>query len=76
MKATLINIGTSQGVRIPSLLIKELNNPKEFNIEIQGDKLILNAIKNNRDGWSDKFKNVKNDLLINDDLDIDLLKDI
>lgn len=70
MRVSLIDIGTSRGIRIPSAILKEFNDLDTFDLKVEDNRIILDVIKNPRDGWADKFKNTKNDLLIDDALDI------
>jgi len=69
MQVSLISIGTSKGIRIPSAVLKSFNDLDTFDLKVENSRIILDVIKNPRDGWADKFKNSKNDLLIDDDLD-------
>ena len=69
MQVSLISIGTSRGIRIPSAVLKGFNDLDTFDLKVENSRIILDVIKNPRDGWADKFKNSKNDLLIDDDLD-------
>ena len=70
MQVSLVDIGTSKGIRIPSIILKEFNNPHYFDLKIENHKIVLDEIKDTRDGWENKFKNSKNNLLIDDSLDI------
>ncbi len=71
MQVTLIDIGTSKGIRIPANILKDLDRPSTFDLKVENNKIILDIINNPRDGWDDKFKETKNDLLIDDSLDLD-----
>ncbi len=71
MQVTLIDIGTSKGIRIPANVLKDLDRPNSFDLKVEKNKIILDIINNPRDGWDDKFKDTKNDLLIDDSLDLD-----
>ena len=73
MQVSLVNIGTRKGIRIPSVILKEFNNPHFFDLKVENHKIVLDEIKNTRDGWKNKFKNSKNDLLIDDSLEIEKL---
>lgn len=70
MQVSLVDIGTSKGIRIPSIILKEFNNPHYFDLKVENHKIVLDEIKDTRDGWKNKFKNSKNNLLIDDSLDI------
>ncbi len=71
MQISLIDIGTSRGIRIPSAVLKDLDDFDAFDLKVEDNRIILDVIKNPREGWADKFKNSKNDLLIDDRLDIE-----
>ena len=71
MQVSLINIGTSRGIRIPSVILKEFHDLDTFDLKVEDNRIILDVIKNPRDGWANKFKNSKNELLIDDALDIE-----
>ena len=73
MQVSLVNIGTSKGIRIPSVVLKEFNNPHFFDLKVENHKIILDEIQNTRDGWKNKFKNSRNDLLIDDSFEIEKL---
>ncbi len=71
MQVSLIDIGTSRGIRIPATVLKSFDTPSSFNLRVEDEKIVLDVIKNPRDGWDVKFKNTKNDLLIDDTLDLE-----
>ena len=71
MRVSLIDIGTSKGIRLPSAVLKMFDSIKGFELEVKKDKLILKAIKKPRVGWEEKFKNTPNKLHIDDTLDIE-----
>lgn len=71
MQVSLIDIGTSRGIRIPSIVLKDFNDLDTFDLKVEDNRIILDVVKNSRDGWAEKFKNSKNDLLIDDRLDIE-----
>jgi antitoxin MazE len=71
MKVPLIDIGTSKGIRIPATVLKEFNRPDAFDLKIENNRIILDIIQNPRDGWEDKFKDSREELLIDDALDLE-----
>ena len=71
MQVSLIDIGTSKGIRIPASVLKEMDKPKNFELRIEEGSIILDVVEEPRMGWDDKFKDVNNTLLIDDDLDMD-----
>jgi len=56
MKANLVKIGNSRGVRLPKVLIREAGLPYEVELEVQGDTIVIRPARTPRDGWSDQFK--------------------
>ena len=78
MKCDLVKIGTSKGIRIPAIILKELGNPDSFSVEFDETKLVLipqTSIKS-RLGWEEAFQRMANtnddELVIDDAIDIDL----
>lgn len=56
MKARLIRIGNSQGVRIPKPLLQQTGLRDEVEIEVQDDvSLVIRAAGNPRAGWDEAF---------------------
>jgi len=76
MQVSLIDIGTSKGIRIPASVLKEINTPKHFELSIEKGSIVLNAIEEPRQGWEEKFKDEKNTLLIDDSLEIEVWDEI
>jgi antitoxin MazE len=73
MKVSLIDIGTSKGIRIPASVLKEMDRPDAFELELKGGEIHLKALKQSRNGWEEKFRNAGLDesLLIDDALDLE-----
>jgi len=78
MICDIIKIGTSKGIRIPAILLKELDNPTSFEIEFDAKKIVLipKEKKSPREGWAEAFEKMAeigaDELLIDDGIDIDL----
>ena len=77
MKATIIPIGNSRGIRIPKAILEQCNINKEVSLEVKGNCIIIKPIKNKpRKGWDDYFKMMKekkeDKLLINDQIDLEM----
>jgi len=73
MKATIIPIGNSKGIRIP----KAIFISKQVSLEIKGNSIIIKPIKNKpRKDWDKYFKMMhdkKEDrLMINDQIDLEM----
>ncbi len=76
MQVSLIDIGTSKGIRIPASVLKEIDAPKSFELRIEEGSIVLDVVEEPRMGWGDKFKNSDNTLLIDDNLDTDVWDEI
>ena len=71
MQVSLIDIGTSKGIRIPASVLKEIDAPKSFELRIEEGSIVLDVVEEPRVGWAEKFKESDNALLIDDTLDAD-----
>ena len=61
MKISVIKIGNSKGIIIPSQLIKNLGNPEEVDIEPAEDGFYVKPAEDNtRKDWDKKFAEAMN----------------
>lgn len=56
MKARLVRIGNSQGVRIPKPLLEQTGLRDEVDIEVEDDHLVIRAVDAPRAGWAEAFQ--------------------
>lgn len=56
MKSNLIKIGNSKGIRITSNIIKECELGSEVEIKVVDKRIIIEAVKEPRSGWSNSFE--------------------
>jgi antitoxin MazE len=56
VKAALIRIGNSQGVRIPNAVIDQCGFGRRVEMRIEGDSLIITPVKAARSGWEEAFR--------------------
>jgi len=56
MKAQIIQIGNSQGIRIPKVLLEESRITGEVEIEKHPDGILIRNVKKPRDGWNEAFR--------------------
>jgi len=56
MKASLIKIGNSQGIRIPKPIIAQCGSKDEVEFLVQNNELIVKPIKSSRHNWDSAFK--------------------
>ena len=58
MKAQIIQIGNSQGIRIPKVLLEETKIAGEVELEVCSEGLLIRNISKPRSGWDADFKNL------------------
>ncbi len=56
MKAELIRIGNSQGIRIPKPVIEQCGLGKSVEMRVEGNVLTISPVRAIRAGWEDSFK--------------------
>lgn len=55
MKATIIQIGNSQGIRIPKPILEQCKLQNEVELEVHETELVIRSIAIPRHDWSKKF---------------------
>lgn len=56
IKTRLVKIGNSQGIRIPKVLLDQVGLKNDIELEVQGDQLVLRAVRRSREGWEKQFR--------------------
>lgn len=56
MKAQIIQIGNSQGIRIPKALLEETQISGEVELEIVESGILLRNLQRPRAGWEEMFR--------------------
>jgi len=56
MRARVIKIGNSKGLRIPKPVLEQTGIMDDVEIEVEKNQIIIRPVKNVRDGWDDAFK--------------------
>ncbi|MCJ7776757.1 MAG: hypothetical protein MUP16_00340 [Sedimentisphaerales bacterium] len=56
MKTRIVKIGNSQGVRIPSLLLNQLQLKGEVELAVKHNQLVIRPSHRPRQGWDEQFK--------------------
>jgi antitoxin MazE len=56
MRARVIKIGNSQGLRIPKPILEQTGIRDDVEIEVEKDQIIIRPVKNVREGWDAAFK--------------------
>ena len=55
MRALLVHIGNSRGVRIPKPFVKQVGLEDEVEMEVRGSQLVIRAARRARAGWDEQF---------------------
>jgi antitoxin MazE len=58
MKAQIIRIGNSQGIRIPKTLIEDGKLSGEVELELHEDGILIRSLRKPRANWDSAFKAV------------------
>ena len=56
MKCQIIQIGNSQGIRIPKMLLEETGITGEVDLELHPDGILIRNTQQPRAGWDEAFK--------------------
>ena len=56
MKAQIIQIGNSQGIRIPKILLEDTKITGEVELEVCPEGILIRSIRKPRSGWGEAFK--------------------
>ncbi len=56
MKARIVRIGNSQGIRIPKPLLEQTGLGTEVELEVQGEQIIIRPADRPRQGWEAAFR--------------------
>lgn len=56
MKTQIIQIGNSQGVRIPKVLLEDSRITGEVDLELHPDGILVRNAQKRRSGWDEAFK--------------------
>lgn len=56
MRATIVRIGNSQGIRIPKVVLEQTRLHGEVDLEVKDENIIISPIKKPRQDWDRQFK--------------------
>jgi len=59
MKAQIIQIGNSQGIRIPKMMLEESGISGEVELEVQPEGILIRNISKPRSTWNAIFKSLE-----------------
>jgi antitoxin MazE len=58
MRARVVKIGNSQGIRIPKLLLEQTGIMGDVELEVGKNQIIIRPVANPRADWDDAFKSM------------------
>jgi antitoxin MazE len=78
MKATIVPIGNSKGIRIPKAILEQCHIENEVVLEVEADNIIIKPVKKEpRKNWEPYFRKMKaskeDQLIIDDKIDLDMV---
>ncbi len=56
VKARVVRIGNSRGIRIPKVWVQQLGLGEEVELAVQGDRLVVRPARRPREGWQEAFR--------------------
>ncbi|MBA7539890.1 hypothetical protein ES705_32175 [subsurface metagenome] len=56
MRARIVKIGNSQGIRIPKPLLEQTGIMDDVELDVDKNQIIIRPVSNPRAGWDDAFK--------------------
>lgn len=56
MKARIVRIGNSRGIRIPKPLIAQTGLGEDVEMVVQGNALVISPVSRSRAGWGEAFE--------------------
>ena len=56
MRARIIKIGNSKGLRLPKPILEQTGIGEDVEINVEGNQIIIRPIENAREGWDAAFK--------------------
>jgi antitoxin MazE len=77
MKASVVAIGNSQGIRLPKALLELCHIKSQVDLEVRDDAIIIHPVRRKpRKGWLEAFKQMnsrgEDKLLMDDSLDLEM----
>jgi antitoxin MazE len=55
MKARLIRIGNSRGIRIPRRVLEEISLEGDLELSVEDGALVVKPVRHPREGWEESF---------------------
>jgi len=58
IRARVVRIGNSRGVRIPKVWLEQLGLGEEVELAVEQDELVIRRAHRPREGWEDAFRSM------------------
>lgn len=58
MRAKLVQIGNSRGIRLPKSVIEEAGLGEEVELSVRKGEIVIARVKGVREGWAEAFKHM------------------
>jgi len=56
MKASIVRIGNSQGIRIPKVVLEQTHLSGEVELEVRDRQIVIRPVEKPRRNWAQKFR--------------------
>ena len=56
MRASIVRIGNSQGIRIPKVVLEQTQLEGEVELEVKDREILIRPVSKPRQDWAQKFK--------------------
>ena len=56
MRARIVKIGNSQGIRIPKPLLEQTGIMEDVELEVDQNQIVIRPVSNPRAGWDEAFQ--------------------
>lgn len=56
VKTKIVKIGNSRGIRIPKVLLDQVNFDEEVSLEVQQGNILIRSLTAPRVGWEEQFR--------------------
>ncbi|MCZ7668163.1 MAG: AbrB/MazE/SpoVT family DNA-binding domain-containing protein [Chloroflexi bacterium] len=71
VKARIVRIGNSQGIRIPKLLLDQSKLGEDVELEVEQGRIVIRSSQAVREGWDNQFRlmaDVEDDKLLDGEI--------
>jgi antitoxin MazE len=58
MRASIVRIGNSQGIRIPKVVLEQTQLKGEVELEVRDQQILIRAVRKPRQDWGRKFRHM------------------